>query len=397
MQVVRAAWMVPVEGPPRRDGWVAVEAGRIVGIGDAATAMPPATPTRDLGEVVLLPGLINAHCHLELSSLGGRVAARDGFVGWVRALVALRPQESLESVRAAARAAIAAVKASGTVAVGDVSNALAHLDLLAESRLRAVVFHELLAWDPERAEAAIAEARARVAALNPSLGERGVEVRLAAHAPHSTSPQLLRSLGMAGGPASIHLAESREERRFLEAGGGEWAAFLAERRLGDVAFTPPGRSPVAHLEALGVLHADLVAAHCVQLDGADIERLARAGTHVALCPRSNRFLGVGLAPVPRLLESGVRLCLGTDSLASAPDLDLGAEMAALSAAFPTLPAAAVVRMATRGGAEALGLLDLGALAPGRTAAFAQAAAPAGLADPLAFLVSGEARFREVPV
>lgn len=396
MQVLKAAWIVPVEGPPLRDGWVAVEAGRIVGVGDAATAPPAGAAPRHLGDAVLLPGLVNAHCHLELSWLAGRVPAADGFVGWVRALVAQRLAERAESAREAARAAIAALKASGTVAVGDVSNTLGHLDLLAASGLRAVVFHELLAWDPGRAETAVAAARTRLAAVNPWLAERHVEVRLAAHAPHSTSAALLRALRAAGGPASIHLAESAEERRFLESGGGEWAAFLAERGLGAVAFAPPGCSPVAYLEALGVLHPGLVAAHCVQLDAADVERLARAGTHVALCPRSNRFLGVGLAPVPRLHEAGVALCLGTDSLASAPDLELGAEMAALREAHPTLPAEAIVRMATRGGARALGLFELGTLAPGQAAAFALAAAPPGLADPLAFLVSGEARFREVP-
>jgi len=138
-----------------------------------------------------------------------------------------------------------------------------------------------------------------------------------------------------------------------------------------------------------------VAAHCVQVDGADRKSLARAGVSVAVCPRSNASLEVGVAPVPEMLADGVRLCLGTDSLASAPTLDLLDDAASLRQAFPTLDAAAIVRMATAGGAEALGFRDLGTIAPGRRAALAFVPTEGPSDEPLELLLSGEARARRV--
>jgi cytosine/adenosine deaminase-related metal-dependent hydrolase len=150
-------------------------------------------------------------------------------------------------------------------------------------------------------------------------------------------------------------------------------------------------SPVRYVADLGLLHPRLIAAHCVQVDAADIDLLARSGTHVAVCPRSNRNLRVGIPPAPAMREAGVRLCLGTDSLASAPSLELIDDAVALHQEFPSLEPAAILHMATLGGAEALGLADLGAIAPGKRAALAFAPAERPPADPLAFLLSGDAR------
>ena len=389
MQTVTTSWVVPVERPPLRDGRVTVAEGRIVWVGRAGDAGEPAAPLRDLGPGVLLPGLVNAHCHLELSHLGGALRGADGFVGWVEALVEARAQAAEADVREGTRRGIAELVSTGTVAVGDVSNRLAHLDLLEASGLDAVVFHELLGWDPARADALLAEADRRAAEVE-RLGLRA-RVRLAAHAPHSVSPELLAGLVARGGPAAIHLAESPEESVFLARGNGAWADFLQRRGLGHVAFVPPATTPVRYLDAAAAMPAGLVAAHCVHVDERDRELLARRGVHVAVCPRSNRALGVGIPPVPELRRAGVRLCLGTDSLASVPSLDLAADMAALQREFPELDPAVIVEMATRGGARALDLPDLGTLAAGQRAALAFAVAERAPDDPLAFLVSGEAR------
>ena len=163
-----------------------------------------------------------------------------------------------------------------------------------------------------------------------------------------------------------------------------------------MAFAPPGLSPVRYADRLGALHEHLVAAHGVQVDAADREILARRGVHVVLCPRSNRNLAVGTADVPALLAAGVRLALGTDSLASAETLDVLDDAVLLHRQFPDLEPAAIVRMATLGGAEALGLGDLGAIAPGKRAALAFAA-DGSTADPHEILLSGEARLRPVEV
>jgi cytosine/adenosine deaminase-related metal-dependent hydrolase len=341
---------------------------------------------------VLLPGLVNAHCHLELSHLAGRLAGAAGFVDWVERLVTMRPEDSPDTVRRCAAAGIQALEDTGTVAVGDVSNALAHVDLLQDSSLRARVFFELIGWDPAAAERVMGAAHARLGGLNLS---DTVTVSLAAHAPHSVSPALLRAIVEAGGVSALHLAESPHERRFLHGRDAEWSAFLTRRGQGHVSFVPPHLSPVGYLDRLGVLRPGLVAAHGVQVDETDCALLAARGVSVVLCPRSNAALDVGLAPVPELRAAGVRLAIGTDSLASVPSLDLWEDVLALHRAFPSLEPEWLVRTATQGGAVALGLDDLGRIAPGAEAAFAFTEGPRSLSEPLAFLLSGEARLRGV--
>ncbi len=382
---------MPIEGPPIKRGRVAVEGGRVAWVGAPEDAGEPEGERVDLGEGVLLPGLVNAHCHLELSWLAGRVPLPAEFVPWIVALVEARAAETPEAAGAATRDAIRVLEETGTVGVGDVSNTLNHLDLLGASKLEAVVFCELLGWNP----AAAPEVLRRVDQRIDSTGWRpapNVEIRLAAHAPHSVAPELFKALRQRGGIAALHLAESPTESRFLRGGDEEWAGFL-EKRAGDVPFVPPGVSPVRYMADLGVLHPGLVAAHCVHVDAGDRRILARAGVHVAVCPRSNRNLGVGIPSVPDLLADGVSLCLGTDSLASSPSLDLLDDAAALRREFPSVGAAALVAMATAGGAEALGFADLGSIAPGKRAAFAFAPTSGPIADPLEFLLSGEAHAR----
>ena len=390
MLTLTASWVLPVNRPPIRDGAVTVEDGTIVWMGGPSDKGAPAGEIQELGNGVLLPGLVNAHCHLELSHLKGRLDRSGGFAHWVEDLVAKRGSDGPGTMRAATARAIRHLQATGTVAVGDVSNDLAHLDLLIGSGLTAVVFHELLGWNPARAsaiaEAADAHRRGR---------QDGVEIRLAAHAPHSVSPELFAELAKRGGPAAIHLAESAEESRFLLRGDGAWMRFLQRRGLGDLPFDPPGVSPVRYLDELGALRAGLLAAHCVYTDGSDRMRLAARGVHVAVCPRSNLNLGVGLPPVPEMLDAGVRLCLGTDSLASVDTLDLIDDAVLLHEEFPDLVPSVIVQMATLGGASALGLEGLGVIAVGMRAELAFAHADEVPADPAAFLVSGEARPRRV--
>jgi aminodeoxyfutalosine deaminase len=377
------------------EGRVAVEGGRVSWVGRAGDPGEPRGRVHDLGPGVLMPGLVNAHCHLELSHLGGLAErAPAGFVPWVESLMAQRGLTGPDEVRAATRRAIRQLESTGTVAVGDVSNGLAHLDLLEESHLHAVVFYELLGWDPARAETILAAASdVMTIAARPELRTR---VKIAAHAPYSVSPELLAGIVRRGGPAAMHLAESPDETRFLAQGDGEWRSFLDRRGLGHVPFAAPGVSPIVHVDEMGGLREGMVAAHCVQVDESDCALLAKRGAHVAICPRSNRSLRVGMAPVRRLLDAGVRLCLGTDSLASAPTLDLMADMALLQSQFPELAPGVIVRMATLGGAEALGLPELGAIEPGRSADLAFVPASASPPDPLRFLTSGAAQAGPMP-
>lgn len=393
MILLGAGWVLPVDGPPIRNGRVAVEAGRIGWVGGADAPGVPEGRVRNLGPGVLMPGLVNAHCHLELSHLRGRLPRDAGFVGWIEALVAARGTTGEDEIASASSAAIRALEECGTVAVADVSNTLQPVAALRGARLRALVLHELLAWDPSVAARVLDEARARVAGLD---GGR-VAVRIAAHAPHSVSPALLALFAAAGGPAAIHLAESPDEVAFLHHGNGAWGAFLERRGLGHVRFEAPRLSPVAYLDAVGALHPRLIAAHCVQAGPEDLETLARRGVRVALCPRSNAALGVGMPPLPAMLEAGVAVCVGTDSLASVETLNVLDDVVALHRAFPAVSAATLIAGATVNGARALGMDDLGTIAPGMAAALAYARSDGPLRDPEGFVVSGEARLRPVAV
>jgi cytosine/adenosine deaminase-related metal-dependent hydrolase len=384
-----------MDRPALRDGRIAVSQGRIVWIGKDGDPGEPEGPLVDLGCGVLLPGLVNAHCHLELSHLRD-LDRSGGFVPWVERVVASRGLASDKAVAAATADAVAFLEhETATAAIADVSNTLGPVNALADSVLRAVVLHELIGWDPENAEEILTAAEGRLASLPAELAARGVEVRLAAHAPYSVSPALFEALRRRGGPAALHLAESPDETRFLACGEGVWAAFLERRGLGHVGFRAPGLSPVRYAASLGILRPGVVVAHCVQVDAADLEILARSGVAVAICLSSNRNLGVGVPRVPAMLAAGVKLCLGTDSLASGDGLDVMGEVVGLRRQFPELAPQSLLRMATTGGAEALGLADLGSLAPGRRAALAYAAAVSTPEDPFEFLVSGDARPRRL--
>lgn len=376
MLVYTARCLLPVSGPPVRDAAVAVARGRIVACGARAAvlARAPGAERRELGRVALIPGLVNAHTHLELSWMGDDPPAGGDWVRWVRGLLERREAEDPERAAAAAERALARATARGTVAFGDVGNRGESAGLLAASGAAAVVFLEVYGFRADRAGELLGAATERLERVRAGLGRAagGVRVVLAPHAPHTTSPALLAALGAraaaAGEPLSIHLAESAAECAFVRDGGGPFAELLRERGMAEASWSGCGCGPVEHVARLGLLGRRTLAVHCVHLEADDVGRLAAAGATVVTCPRSNRALGVGTAPLAALDAAGVRVALGTDSLASAPDLDLFAEMAALAAEHPAIAPGAVLRMATQNGAAALGLGDrLGSIEPGKLA------------------------------
>ena len=390
--LLRAAWVCPIAAPPRHDGWVHVVDGRITAVG-AGHDTPPAGRVLDLGPVALLPGLVNAHTHLELSWLRGRVAPSPDFLAWVGQLMALR--QSFEraddpAVMAPIAAAIAEMRASGTVAVGDVANALVTPHALAEAGLPAVVFHELMGFRVTDGARVVAEAVARHAVLSSA------DVRLvpAPHAPFSVSDALFLAIrdAVRASPrplTSVHVGESPAEVELLLTGGGPWRDRLIALGAWRDDWQAPGCGPADHLCDLGVIAAGTLVVHGVQLTDRELARIAAIGATLVTCPRSNHWVGVGWPPLRRFLEAGVRLAVGTDSLASVSDLNLFSELAAMRVLAPEAPARQLLAAATQGGAEALGLGgELGAIVPGRRAAVIAVELPAGTTDPEEYLLSG---------
>lgn len=419
----RAAFVLPVTAPPIRDGFVAVRDGVVTGVGPLRERPNvPGAVEIDLGATILMPGFVNAHTHLELSHLEGAVPGDRGFVPWIEDQLRVRAERSVAEIPLAIRRGIATLQASGTVAVADVSNSLATVGPLQESALHALVLHEILGFDPAKAGAAMDQAKAVRAAANAKLNVKAtvnayanpnpnpnvnqnandgakrcrLRIEVAAHAPHSISRELFTLLMNDGGVRSIHVAESRSEDDFLRDGGGDWREFLY-RRVGPVPFAAPRTTPARYLDELGVLTRGLLAVHCVNVDADDAKLLAARGSVAVLCPRSNEFLGNGLPPLALLLESGIALALGTDSLASCASLDVLEDARLLARKFPRVPKTVLLHALTRGGALALGFDKLGEIRPGSLARFAAIPFDGPQpADPVMFVLNEAVPARGLP-
>ena len=355
--VHRAGWVMVDADTVIRNGFVRVKQGIIQETGRFGKTWGDAVV--DHGEGLLMPAFVNAHTHLELSALKGKLAFGRGFSSWVRELLTLRESTGVENLADGIGAGVDELLYSGVLVAGDVSTLGIVARHVRNSPLAGVLFREYLGNavpEPEGLETA--------GRFLPSL---------AGHAPHTTSPAVLKHLKETcrkeGRPFSIHLAESEEESEFITTGKGVWADFLKERGVDYRAWGLPFKSPVAYLDHLGLLDPNTLAVHLIRGDREDIRTLKKRGVAVCLCPRSNRNLHGVLPDIETMVDEGVLLCLGTDSLASTESLSVLDEMRALAQAFPRIPLRDIVRMATANGAAALGLeKSFGRLWPGKRAA-----------------------------
>lgn len=384
----RAGWVVPIAGRPIRDGWVDVDRGVVTAVGRSADAGSGHGRDVDLPACAILPGLVNAHVHFELSGLRDQVSPAPSMPAWARRMMARRAGG--EPDVAAIEQAVAEARRCGTALAGDIGNTLASVEPLRAAGMPAVVFNELLGFDRRDAAALVA----RTCDGFERQSGPDLRLRLAAHAPYSVSPALFAALRAAAEerglwPLSVHLAESREELEFLRSGTGAWRKLLEELGRWDPAWTAGTASPVAYLDGLGWLGPGTLVVHGVHLTDAELVRIAAAGATLVTCPRSNCWTGAGDPPIDRFHAAGVRLALGTDSLASVADLNLFAELAEMRRLAPAVPAAALLRAATLSGAEALGFgATHGVISAGRRAALI-AVAGAGQADDVEeYLVGG---------
>lgn len=348
------------------DAAVLVEAGTVMAVGpyaDLCRAYPDA-PVRDMGDVTLVPGLINAHCHLELSAMRGGMVSGLGFMEWVKHLI-VHPKRPFSEEHV--RGAVEEMRRTGVCFVADISanNTQAVAGVLDDSGFFFVCFKEhILFAMPEQDHVFIPG----------GVPEHGF-YSAAGHALYSTHPDLLCQVKdvtrQKGLPYSLHLAECEEETDALM-GRNSWYTDLMDRLgISHEGFVPSMCSPVKYARDLGLLDSFTLAVHCVRIDDDDISILRQTGTNVCLCPRSNEFIGVGRAPWEKLLAAGVNCCLGTDSLASNHDLDLWNELRFMKERFAgELSLDQGVAMMTVHPARALGLARLGSIAPGKNAAFA---------------------------
>jgi len=356
----RAQWVVPIATPPIREGVVAVDGAHIayVGSGDAG----PAGEELQLGNAVLMPGLVNAHCHLELTVMRGFLEDLD-FRRWILRLTnARRAVLDRDALLDSARYGLEEGVRAGVTTYADTCESGVVVQAMREAGVRGIVYQEVFGPDPARCAESIAGLRELVAGLR-YLETPLVRVGVSPHAPYTVSDELFRATADLAReqrlPMAIHIAESELEWALVVDGAGSFAEGL--RRRG-ITVGPRGASPIQLLARLGVLDTRPLLIHCVRIDGRDIESVAGSGSTIAHCPASNAKLGHGTAPIDEILAAGIPVGLGSDSVASNNRMDIveEARLALLAQrtrmrSCETPEAVDVLEMATIGGARALGL------------------------------------------
>ncbi|CAN5925641.1 amidohydrolase family protein [soil metagenome] len=367
-RVIHADHVLPGDGPPVVDGAVVVAAdGVIADVGPAAEVLPRhagAEVVRVRG--VVFPGLVNAHTHLELSAMRGKVGGGRGFVGWVESLIMLRPELQPDDEAEAMASAIDELERTGTVAVGEVTNSLGAVAALAARGIGGCVFHEVFGQDRDSVLRRIEGLRAELDERFPTWPTGDLSYAPAPHTLYTTHEDavraLLESARRHGAPTSLHLAEHAPERRAIENGDGPVPEWLFARARQRPAW--PKVPLFDYAERVGALSPTVLLVHLVEARADELARVAAKGAPVVLCPRSNLHIEMKLPPLLAVRAAGIEAALGTDSLASNASLDVLAEAKALADRFPGVPAWELVRMATWNGARALGRPDLGRLAKG---------------------------------
>lgn len=386
--VLTTRWILPVDGPALEGGTVTIAGDRI----HAVRRRGERSADVDLGNSAVVPGFVNAHTHLDLSGLRGRTPPSSRFTDWLRAVISFRRQRTHGEVFADVRAGLAESLGAGTTLVGDISSAGLSWEVLEQSPGRAVVFYELLGLPRDRARAAWRDANAWLTARP---GGRTVRAGLSPHAPYSVRRSLFRAAAMLARrrrlPLTVHLAESRAELELLGHRRGEFVEFLTDLDVWDPAGLAGGADEVLRLTAAA---GTVLFAHGNYLSP---ETVLPAGAGLVYCPRTHAAFGHEPYPLAGLLARGVSVALGTDSLASSPDLSVLAEACFLHERHPEVAAADVLRLATLAGARALGWDDeTGSLTPGKSADLAVVPLPADDdADPHRLLLRSGAPARAV--
>jgi cytosine/adenosine deaminase-related metal-dependent hydrolase len=359
-----ARWVFPVAEPPIENGVVTVAGDRIA----AVTSHGTRTADLDLGNVAICPGFVNAHTHLDLTGARGKTLPSPDFVGWLRQVIAFRRGRAPDEVAADVRAGISECLRYGTTVIGDIAADGATWEALERAPVRATVFRELLGLTAGRADTAWdgftrwREVHRPTPTCRPGASP---------HAPYSVSRNLFQRAGQAGLPIAVHVAESIPEIELLERRTGPFVDLLKE-----LAVWEPDQLVHSHAELLDLMprSAPLLFVHGSMLIGN--YPMPSNGTFV-FCPRTSAgFTTVEFHPFRLFMSRGVRVALGTDSLASNPDLSVLSEARFIRSIHLDFPGDALLRLATQSGAEALGWSDeTGSLLSGKSADFAVVALP----------------------
>jgi cytosine/adenosine deaminase-related metal-dependent hydrolase len=380
---LRAAWVVPIAGPPIENGEVLVAGDRIVDVRPARPSSPK--PGLDFGDAILMPGLVNVHTHLDYTVMRGLLEDLD-FFPWIRELTARKEALTWEDWVASATWGAAEAVAGGVTTIGDCTDSGAAFYGAKALGLSGTIYQEVFGIDAARSVGEIVEElAAKITHLQTESVQTHLRIGISPHAPYTVRPDLFRALADYARrnelAVCIHAAESQAEAELLRSGTGPISEVFVRRRI---FWETPHSSAVAYLASLGILSSRTLLVHGVQVSAQDRALLQRHEVAWAHCPKSNAKLGNGIAPLHILRhalrhESGeipnLRIGLGSDSVASNNTMDLFEEMrfAVLIQRgrhhrIQALSAPEAVEMATLGGARALGVdAEVGTLEPGKRA------------------------------
>jgi cytosine/adenosine deaminase-related metal-dependent hydrolase len=352
---------------PISDGAVVFSRGVVIAAGEADKIRKKYDGHRVmyLKNSVLMPGLINLHTHLELPLLLDIIRAQT-FSDWVLNLIKEKKKFTSAAYKKASRQNIETLKRTGTTTVGEICTHGFSPAYLKKSGLRAAVFHEIISMKPSPPLHPLASSA-------PCPASRLLTYGLSPHTPYTVSESALIKIREFAGnkhlQLSMHVAESKDEVRLLQrkkSGLENLYHFAAW----DKAWAPSADSPFEYLDRLRLLGRKFLAVHAVQATARDIRLLSKSRTPIAHCPRSNKELGIGRMPLKKFLDAGITVGLGTDSLASSPSLNMWDEMRCALQIHRRdgITAEDVLRLATVGGAKALGMeTEIGSLEPGKKA------------------------------
>ncbi|MEP7054827.1 MAG: amidohydrolase family protein [Actinomycetota bacterium] len=397
VSVLHAAPVVlPITSEPLVDGAVAIAGDRIAAVGrlsELQAAYPDARVRRWPG--VLTPGLVNAHAHLEYTDFADLASTGLPFPDWIQLVIARKATFTPAMWMESARHGVHQLLRSGTTCVADVVTNGPAMIAAGATGLAGISYVEMVGVDEARWPAALVLLLSR---LGEATGGRTVGI--SPHAPFSLGTEVMRRLGALararGMRLHVHVAESPGEVDYVATGGGPFGTPSTGLPLDfELRGVGSAMTPAAYVDSVGLLGADAHIAHGVHVDAADRALLRERRTSVALCPRSNAILLAGTAPVAAYLAEGNAISVGTDGLTSSPSLDVLDDVRQLRAIAIGQGYIGVdldqrlVTAVTLGGADAMGLADVGRLEPGARADLAVFDVPTA-ADPYAALVASGA-------
>ena len=382
---MRARWVLPISSAPIENGEVVVEGDRIVAVRQADARQPG--NAEDFGNAILMPGLVNVHTHLDYTVMRGLLEDIP-FFPWIRELTARKAVLTPEDWIASATWGAAEAVAGGVTTIGDCTDSGAALIGAKQLGLSGIVYQEVFGIDERQTIVEIvAELEAKLERHRSQTPGTLLSVGISPHAPYTVRPELMRALGRYAEANAlavcIHAAESTAEATLFRSGTGPIAEMFQRRKI---EWQAPGLSVVEYLKEQGILSPHTLLVHGVQVSAEDRVRMRQTGAAWAHCPKSNAKLGNGVAPLDILFdlpapvisedpELGVRVGLGSDSVASNNTMDMFEEMRSAvllqrgaRRRIEALTAEAAVKMATIGGADALGMgAEIGTLKPGKRA------------------------------